>query len=103
MLTGSVEITPSSNSRATRGVSFATQLTTGKTGEEMAIQQGATNTWTKSSYSGGNGACVEVKSAVPHEIAVRDSKVTEGPSIAIAPGAWTAFVSEVTEGAFNCG
>ncbi|MEV2247092.1 DUF397 domain-containing protein, partial [Streptomyces sp. NPDC049970] len=30
----------------------------------MAILQGATDNWTKSSYSGGNGACVEVKSPV---------------------------------------
>jgi uncharacterized protein DUF397 len=44
----------------------------------MAIKQGATCVWTKSSYSTGNGACVEVKSPVPHAIAVRDSKVPAG-------------------------
>ncbi|MCX5381872.1 DUF397 domain-containing protein [Streptomyces sp. NBC_00083] len=62
----------------------------------MAILQGATDTWTKSSYSTGNGACVEVKSPVMEAIAVRDSKVSEGPSICFAPGAWNAFVAEVT-------
>lgn len=41
----------------------------------MAIQQGALDTWTKSSYSTGNGACVEVKSPVLSAMAVRDSKV----------------------------
>ncbi|MER6969196.1 DUF397 domain-containing protein, partial [Streptomyces halstedii] len=41
----------------------------------MAIQQGATDTWTKSSYSTGNGACVEVKSPALTAMAVRDSKV----------------------------
>ncbi|NBM14583.1 DUF397 domain-containing protein [Streptomyces sp. GC420] len=61
----------------------------------MAIQQGATDRWTKSSYSMGNGECVEVKSPVLHTIAVRDSKAPEGPSIAFSPDAWTAFVSEV--------
>ncbi|MFE2334502.1 DUF397 domain-containing protein, partial [Streptomyces coelicoflavus] len=30
----------------------------------MAILQGAQESWTKSSYSGGNGACVEVRSPV---------------------------------------
>ncbi|GHJ39808.1 DUF397 domain-containing protein [Streptomyces sp. TS71-3] len=69
----------------------------------MAIKQGATSTWTKSSYSTGNGACVEVKSPVSHAIAVRDSKVPEGRALAFAPLSWTAFVSEVTRGAFHLG
>ncbi|NXY95491.1 DUF397 domain-containing protein [Streptomyces sp. BR123] len=64
----------------------------------MAIRQGATDNWTKSSYSGGNGACVEVKSPVVETIAVRDSKVQDGPSLAFAPGSWTSFVTGVTEG-----
>ncbi|CAL9294861.1 MULTISPECIES: DUF397 domain-containing protein [unclassified Streptomyces] len=64
----------------------------------MAIIQGATDTWTKSSYSGGNGACVEVKSPVVASIAVRDSKVPAGPSITFVPGAWNAFVREVGAG-----
>ncbi|MEV4947647.1 DUF397 domain-containing protein [Streptomyces sp. NPDC053755] len=64
----------------------------------MAIIQGATDTWTKSSYSGGNGACVEVKSPATAAIAVRDSKAPEGPSLAFGPGSWNAFVSEVSTG-----
>jgi hypothetical protein len=67
----------------------------------MAIQQGATDTWVKSSYSTGNGACVEVKSPVLHAIAVRDSKVTDGPALGFAPDSWNAFVSEVSRGAFD--
>ncbi|MEU9982282.1 DUF397 domain-containing protein [Streptomyces sp. NPDC050856] len=65
----------------------------------MAIIQGATDTWTKSSYSGGNGACVEVKSPVEQAIAVRDSKVPAGPSITFVPESWNAFVREVSTGA----
>ncbi|MCH0542367.1 DUF397 domain-containing protein [Streptomyces sp. MUM 203J] len=61
----------------------------------MAIIQGATDTWTKSSYSGGNGACVEVKSPVVASIAVRDSKVPAGPSLTFVGDAWNAFVREV--------
>ncbi len=66
----------------------------------MAIKQGAACTWTKSSYSTGNGACVEVKSPISQAIAVRDSKVPEGCTLAFAPDSWTAFVSEVSRGAF---
>ncbi|WP_175408636.1 DUF397 domain-containing protein [Streptomyces sp. TRM64462] len=65
----------------------------------MAIIQGATDTWTKSSYSGGNGACVEVKSPVVAAIDVRDSKVPAGPSLTFVPTAWNAFVREVSTGA----
>jgi hypothetical protein len=67
----------------------------------MAIQQGATDAWTKSSYSGGNGACVEVKSPTVRTIAVRDSKDPEGPALAFRPEAWTAFVAEVSQGVFD--
>lgn len=65
----------------------------------MAIIQGATETWTKSSYSTGNGACVEVKSPVVQAISVRDSKVPAGPTITFVPASWTAFVNEVGDSA----
>lgn len=67
----------------------------------MAILQGATETWTKSSYSAGNGACIEVKSPVPAALAVRDSKVPEGPTLAFPADSWNAFVAEVSRGAFD--
>ncbi|MFJ4683963.1 DUF397 domain-containing protein [Streptomyces sp. NPDC091377] len=62
----------------------------------MAITQGATDSWVKSSYSQGNGACVEVKSPVLAAMAVRDSKVSDGPVLDFPADAWTAFVSSVT-------
>ncbi|MFG2886854.1 DUF397 domain-containing protein [Streptomyces sp. NPDC048297] len=61
----------------------------------MALIQGASETWMKSSYSAGNGACVEVKSPAATELAVRDSKVVEGPTLAFPAEAWNAFVSSV--------
>lgn len=61
----------------------------------MAIQHGRTHSWRKSSHSGGNGACVEVISAVPEALAVRDSKVAGGPQLSFPAGAWTAFVDTV--------
>jgi hypothetical protein len=69
----------------------------------MAIIQGATETWTKSSYSTGNGACVEVKSPVARAIAVRDSKVPAGPSITFVSESWNTFVSGVGQDALKLG
>jgi hypothetical protein len=60
----------------------------------MAVRQGATATWTKSSYSAGNGACVEVKSPTA-TLAVRDSKVHAGPVLSFPAEAWNAFVASV--------
>ncbi|MGW6723990.1 DUF397 domain-containing protein [Streptomyces sp. NPDC054995] len=49
--------------------------------------------WRTSSYSNASGGnCVEV-SACPHSVHVRDSKVTDGPVFAVAPDAWSAFVT----------
>lgn len=67
----------------------------------MAIKQGATDMWTKSTYSTGNGACVEVKSPAMRTVAVRDSKDPEGPSLGFPPEAWEAFVTEVATGRFD--
>ncbi|CAL9307650.1 DUF397 domain-containing protein [Streptomyces rubradiris] len=61
----------------------------------MALIQGASETWMKSSYSGGNGACVEIKAPTAAELAVRDSKDIEGPVLAFPADAWNAFVASV--------
>jgi hypothetical protein len=69
--------------------------TTGNSEQNMAIRQGATDIWTKSSYSTGNGACVEVKSPIVEAMAVRDSKVPQGPTLAFPADTWNAFVASV--------
>jgi uncharacterized protein DUF397 len=61
----------------------------------MAVLQGSMETWTKSSYSAGNGACVEVKTPTVAALAVRDSKVPEGPVLAFPADAWNAFVASI--------
>jgi hypothetical protein len=61
----------------------------------MAIRQGATETWTKSSYSTGNGACVEIKSPVVAAMSVRDSKVPQGPVLDFPADAWNSFMASV--------
>ncbi|MET7413830.1 DUF397 domain-containing protein [Streptomyces rubiginosohelvolus] len=49
--------------------------------------------WRTSSYSSDSGGnCVEVATC-PHSVHVRDSKVSGGPVFAVAPGAWSAFVT----------
>lgn len=45
----------------------------------------------KSSYSSGNGECVEVARNIPDVIAVRDSKRADSPVLLLAPTAWDAF------------
>ncbi|MFD3412036.1 DUF397 domain-containing protein [Streptomyces cyaneofuscatus] len=49
--------------------------------------------WRTSSYSSDSGGnCIEV-AACPHAVHVRDSKVTDGPAFAVAPDAWSTFVT----------
>lgn len=49
--------------------------------------------WFKSSYSsGGSGDCVEVAPS-PDAVHVRDSKVQQGPQLALTPAAWARFLT----------
>ncbi|QGV79172.1 DUF397 domain-containing protein [Streptomyces ficellus] len=49
--------------------------------------------WVKSSYSTADGpSCVEV-AATPSTVHVRDSKNPTGPTFAVTPTAWTAFLA----------
>lgn len=55
--------------------------------------------WFKSSYSNGQGECVEV--AISGErVAARDSKDPAGPALVFGAEAWTAFVHGVAHGEF---
>ena len=47
--------------------------------------------WRKSSYSGGNGECVEV--AVVSRVLVRDSKNPSGPTLAFDQPTWRTFLT----------
>ncbi|MEU8701324.1 DUF397 domain-containing protein [Streptomyces sp. NPDC048680] len=63
---------------------------------EPAIPHGATGTaWRTSSYSGGQGNCLEVADNVPHLVPVRDSKRPTGPVITFSPYAWRTFIAEL--------
>nr|WP_311736908.1 DUF397 domain-containing protein [Streptomyces sp. Ag109_G2-6] len=53
--------------------------------------------WNKSSYSsGGSGDCVEI-AVCPPTIHVRDSKIKQGPQLALSPAAWGGFVSHAIQ------
>ncbi|MGW2262393.1 DUF397 domain-containing protein [Streptomyces sp. NPDC001780] len=51
--------------------------------------------WRPSSYSGGQGDCVEVADGVPGLVPVRDSKRPAGPVIGFGRPAWRAFVARL--------
>ncbi|MGI5425431.1 DUF397 domain-containing protein [Streptomyces sp. CA-179760] len=51
--------------------------------------------WRASSYSGGQGNCVEVADNLPALVPVRDSKRPSGPALAFSPRAWVAFVDHL--------
>lgn len=52
--------------------------------------------WIRSSHSGADqGNCVEVAVGTD-TFRIRDSKVTNGPAVAVTPAAWGAFLSGVT-------
>ena len=59
------------------------------------------NTWTKSTRSNNNGACVEVRLDGDH-IRVRDTKQGDaGPVNAFTRPEWDAFVAGVKAGEFD--
>lgn len=52
--------------------------------------------WRTSSYSGGQGNCVEVAIMPGNVVAVRDSKDRAGPELVFTGRAWTAFIQAVS-------
>jgi hypothetical protein len=79
------------------------------------IKLGNQNTWVKSSYSGPNGACVEigspnwlkssysagmsncveVKAPTAAVVGIRDSKVSDSPVLVVSPSVFSTFVNSV--------
>jgi hypothetical protein len=49
-------------------------------------------TWRKSTHSGDNGNCVEIAWPAP-VVAVRDSKHSDGPTLAFPTATWRAFLT----------
>ncbi|WP_435597719.1 DUF397 domain-containing protein [Streptomyces anulatus] len=60
--------------------------------------------WFKSSYSSNGGNCIEVAAnlaATRGIVPVRDSKVVDGPVVAVPVTAFAAFVAGVRGGTFD--
>ncbi|MEV7494610.1 DUF397 domain-containing protein [Streptomyces anulatus] len=60
--------------------------------------------WFKSSYSSNGGDCIEVAAnlaAARGIVPVRDSKVVDGPVVAVPVTAFAAFVAGVRSGTFD--
>ncbi|MFI5650144.1 DUF397 domain-containing protein [Streptomyces anulatus] len=60
--------------------------------------------WFKSSYSSNGGNCIEVAAnlaAARGIVPVRDSKVMDGPVVAVRVTAFAAFVAGVRGGTFD--
>lgn len=60
--------------------------------------------WRTSSRSNDQGLCVEVATNVVTAhgvVGVRDSKDQEGPTLAVSPPGWTAFVAALRGDAFR--
>ncbi|MET9657336.1 DUF397 domain-containing protein [Streptomyces sp. NPDC006510] len=60
-------------------------------------------TWRKSSYSSGNGQCLEVCDGVRNVTPVRDSKNDHGPFLVFRAGSWSAFLTAVKADTFSPG
>ncbi|WP_338686488.1 DUF397 domain-containing protein [Streptomyces acidiscabies] len=52
--------------------------------------------WRASSYSGGQGECVEVATNLPTLTPVRDSKHSSGPVVVFAPHTWRSFIAHLS-------
>ncbi|MFJ7410278.1 DUF397 domain-containing protein [Streptomyces sp. NPDC098077] len=60
--------------------------------------------WFKSSYSNNGGDCIEVAANLAASrgiVPVRDSKVVDGPVVAVPATAFAAFVAGVRGGTFD--
>jgi hypothetical protein len=57
--------------------------------------------WRTSTYTVGNGNCVEVAALPDDYLAIRDSKDKTGPMLRFPATAWHAFVAGIKDGEFD--
>jgi Domain of unknown function (DUF397) len=56
--------------------------------------------WRKSTYSSGNGQCVEV-ATLAQTVAIRDSKAPHQGRLVVSHDEWTALLSQIKAGRFG--
>lgn len=61
--------------------------------------------WRKSRHSNPSGNCVEMARLPGERVAVRDSRLPEGPALLFSQAAWEMFLRGLREGAveLTCG
>ncbi|MEV0152655.1 DUF397 domain-containing protein [Micromonospora sp. NPDC050686] len=57
--------------------------------------------WRTSSRSNDQGLCVEVADNLVDVVGVRDSKDPDGPTLAVSPPGWTAFLGAIRSAQFR--
>jgi len=57
--------------------------------------------WRKSSYSGADSGCVEIRKVPQGFVAIRDSKDTVGPRLIFAIEEWKGFIIRVKGNGFR--
>ncbi len=67
----------------------------------MSKIEGAGISWQKSSYSNPSGNCVELADLPDGRIAVRNSRVPEGPALVFTRSQMAAFLKATSEGRFG--
>lgn len=66
-------------------------------GNGACVQMG----WEKSSYSADTAACVEVGTCSRHGVLIRDSKNPDGPVLLFTKEVWATFIAGVKANEFN--
>jgi hypothetical protein len=69
-------------------------------GESVLSTEAGPSVWCRSSWSIGNGNCVEVARR-PEHVAVRDSKDRPGPALLFAAQAWRDFIGGIKDGGYQ--
>ncbi|MFD9737127.1 DUF397 domain-containing protein [Umezawaea sp. NPDC059074] len=67
----------------------------------MSAAQLVGTAWTKSSYSGALGNCVEVSALAGGDVAVRNSRFPDGPALVYTRAEISAFLAGAKDGEFD--
>ncbi len=59
--------------------------------------------WRKSTYSNGDGDCIEVAISLADIVPVRDSKDPHGPTLTFTVTAWRSFITAIHAGELPAG
>jgi hypothetical protein len=57
--------------------------------------------WRKSTHSQGSDSCVEITTTIPGWVGVRDSKLTNSPTLAFTHDEWRALLAGAKTGEFD--